>query len=89
MSQKKEILKKIKILLAQKFESPEAALKFFDKNGDGFLEQNEIKELVKHAEVNRFLSGIVATKIIEHLDKDANKKLNWNEFKKATKDLLV
>lgn len=89
MSQKKEILKKIKILLAQQFDSPEAALKFFDKNGDGYLEHSEIKKMVKEAEVNRFISGMVATKIIDHLDKDDNDKLNWTEFKKATKELLA
>ncbi len=89
MASKKEVLNKIKILITQNFENPEDAMNFFDKNKDGSLEYGEIKKLVKDAEVNRFLSGVVATKIIEGLDKDDDEKLDWNEFKKATKTLLA
>ena len=88
MASKKEILGKIRILITQKFDNPEDAFNFFDKNGDGYLEYGEVKKLVKKAKVSGYLSGIVANKIIRGLDKDVNKKLNWKEFSKATKVLL-
>ena len=88
MASKKEILGKIRILITQKFDNPEDAFNFFDKNGDGYLEYGEVKKLVKKAKVSGYLSGIVANKIIRGLDKDVNKKLNWKEFRKATKELL-
>ena len=88
MASKKEILGKIRILITQKFDNPEEAFNFFDKNGDGYLEYGEVKKLVKKAKVSGYLSGIVANKIIRGLDKDVNKKLNWKEFRKATKELL-
>ena len=88
MASKKEILGKIRILITQKFDNPEDAFNFFDKNGDGYLEYGEVKKLVKKAKVSGYLSSIVANKIIRGLDKDTNKKLNWKEFSKATKALL-
>ena len=88
MASKKEILTKIRILITQNFEDPSDAFNFFDKNGDGYLEYSEVKELVKKAEVNGFLSGIVANKIIGGFDKNKNEKLNWSEFSKAAKVLL-
>lgn len=88
MASKKEILGKIRILITRKFKNPEDAFNFFDKNGDGYLEYGEVKKLVKKAKVSGYLSSIVANKIIRGLDKDVNKKLNWKEFSKATKELL-
>ena len=88
MASKKEILKKIRILITQKFNSPEEAFKFFDKDKDGYLTKKELKVLVKEANVNRFLSGTVASKMIESLDKDKNKKFNWKEFKASVDKLL-
>ncbi len=89
MSSRTEILGKIKILITQNFSGPEEAMAFFDENGDGTLEYGEIKKLVKEAGINRFLSGVVADKIIEGLDKDDNETLNWHEFEKATDELLA
>ena len=89
MEGKKEVLKKIKILISQQFETPEAALNFFDKNADGHLEYGEIKNLIKKAEVSKFISGLAASKILEGMDKDDDEKLNWVEFKEATKSLLA
>ena len=88
MASKKEILGKIRILITQQIENPQDAFNFFDKNGDGYLTNAELIELVKSAKVNRFLSKVVAKTIIAGLDKDANKKLNWKEFSKAVKVLL-
>ena len=88
MASKKEILGKIRILITQKFDDPKEAFEFFDKNGDGYLEYKESEKLVKKAKVNRFLSSVVANKIIRGLDKDKNERLNWKEFSKAAKVLL-
>ena len=88
MASKKEVLGKIKILITRKFKNPKDAFNFFDKNGDGTLEYSEIKKLVKKAKVNRFLSSVVANKILRGLDKDKDKKLTWKEFSKAAKVLL-
>jgi len=88
MASKKEILSKIRILITQKFSSPEKAFNFFDKNKDGYLTAKELKKLVKSAKVNSLISGIVANKMLDGLDNDKNKKFDWTEFKKATEDLI-
>ncbi len=88
MASKKEILSKIRILITQSFESPEEAFHFFDKNSDGYLTAKELKKLVKSAKVSSLISGVVASKMIQGLDKDKNKKFDWNEFKKAVDDLI-
>jgi len=89
MASKKEIFQKVRILITQEFNSPEEAFKFFDKNQDGFLEKKELKKLIKKAKVNRFITGIVAKKMIEGLDKDKDKKFNWQEFKIAVDHLIT
>lgn len=88
MASKKEIFKKLRILITQSFNDPKLAFDFFDKNQDGELTKSELKTLIKEAEVNKFLSGMVASKLIDGLDVDETKSLNWQEFKKATKKLL-
>lgn len=88
MASKKEILAKIRILITQKFNTPEEAFAFFDKNQDGYLEKKELKKLVRKAKVGRLISGIVAGKMIKGLDKDKNKKFDWSEFK-ASVDKLI
>ena len=88
MASKKEILSKIRILITQSFENPEEAFHFFDKNSDGYLTAKELKKLVKSAKVSSLISGVVASKMSQGLDKDKNKKFDWNEFKKAVDDLI-
>lgn len=88
MAGKKEILKKIRILITQRFDSPEEAFSFFDKRSEGSLGRDELKKLVQEAKVNRFISGLVADKMIEELDQNQDERLNWKEFKKATEDLI-
>lgn len=89
MASKKEILNKIRILITQEFEKPEDAFNFFDKNSDGYLEKKELKSLVRKAEVNKFISGIVAGKMLDGLDEDKNEKFDWKEFKSAVSSLVV
>ncbi len=88
MASKKDILRKIRILITQNFQTAEEAFNFFDKNRDGNLSKKELKSLVKRAEINGFIAGIVANKMIQGLDKDHDEKLNWKEFKKALSNLL-
>lgn len=89
MASKKQILNKVKILLTQSFENPEDAFHFFDSDGDKNLNKKELKELIKSAKVNGFVSGIAAKKMIKGLDANKDKKLNWKEFKKAVDTLLA
>ncbi len=88
MASKKKILNKVKILLSQTFETPELAFAFFDKNSDGKLSKDELKELLKAAGVGGFISKIAAKQMIKGLDKSKDKKLNWSEFKKAVDSLM-
>ncbi len=88
MASKKQILNKLRILITQKFDDPEQAFHFFDKNGDGHLSSSELKKLVSSAEINGFLSGIVASRLLKELDEDKDKRFNWREFRRAVKTLV-
>lgn len=88
MASKREILDKIRILITQEFTTPQEAFNFFDKNKDGYLTKKELKKLVKSARVSSIISGIVASKMIEALDADKNKKFDWKEFKAAVDSLV-
>ncbi|WP_282044436.1 EF-hand domain-containing protein [Winogradskyella flava] len=87
MGRKEEILNKIQILITNHFSTPEAAFAFFDKDGDGKLTKNEIKDLLKEAEINGFLRGIVSSKLIEGYDKDGDELIDWEEFKFAIDEI--
>lgn len=87
MSTKEAILKKIEILITNHFKTPEEAFAFFDKDGNKKLSSNEIKELLKQAEISSFIRGIVADKLIEGYDKDGDKLINWAEFKAAIDEI--
>lgn len=88
MASKKEILNKIKILISTRFDDPKEAFDFFDKNKDGALNKKEIKKLLKSAKVSGLLRSIVASKIIDGLDKNKGKKVEWTEFETIVKDLM-
>jgi len=88
MASKKQILSKLRILITQKFNDPQKAFHFFDKNSDGNLSAAELKTLISQADVNSFLSGIVANKLIAELDEDKDRQFNWQEFRKAAKKLI-
>ena len=87
MASKKEIVNKIKILISTKYNDPKDAFDFFDKNKDGALSKTEIKKLLKSAKVSGLLRSIVASKIIEGLDKNKGKKVEWSEFQSIIKDI--
>lgn len=86
MAAKDDILKKIEIVITKNFKSPEEAFRFFDENGDGKLTKNEIVALLKEAEINGFVRGIVTSKLIEGYDKDKDGYINWKEFKLAIEE---
>lgn len=88
MASKKEILSKIKILISTQFNDPKEAFDFFDANKDGALNKKELKKLLKSAKVSGLMRSIVASKIIEGLDKNKGKKVEWTEFETIVKDLM-
>lgn len=87
MSTKEDILNKIQTLITTHFESPEKAFQFFDENGDGKLSKKEIIKLLKEAEINGFIRGVVASKLIDGYDKDSDGSVSWSEFKFAIDEI--
>lgn len=87
MASKKEILNKIRIALTSNFDTQEEAFHFFDKSSDGTLNKSEIITLLKKAEISGFIRGIVASKLVQGYDFDDNDKIDWQEFKKALKEM--
>ena len=55
MGAKENILRDIHTLISTKYNSPEDAFVAFDKDKDGSLNKDEIKDLLKAAGVNSFL----------------------------------
>jgi len=87
MGAKENILKDIHSLITGKFASPEAAFQNFDKDKDGALNKDEIKDLLKEAGVNAFLRGVVASEMIKGYDKSGDETINFEEFKVAIAEL--
>lgn len=87
MASKKQILRKIQIVITNHFDTPEDAFNFFDKSGNGKLSKKEIVKLLKEAEINGFIRGIVSSKLIEGYDKDDDGYINWKEFKTAVNEI--
>ena len=83
MGAKEDILNKIQILITNHFKTPEEAFAFFDKDGDGKMTKGEIVELLKKAEINGFIRGMVSTKLVEGYDKSGDEFIDWQEFKQA------
>jgi len=87
MAAKDDILKKIEILITKHYKTPEEAFSFFDEDGNGKLSKDEIKKLLKKAEISGFIRGIVSSKLIEGYDKDNDGYINWKEFQKAVAEI--
>ena len=83
MGAKEDILNKIQILITNHFKTPEEAFAFFDKDGDGKMTKGEIVELLKKAEINGFIRGMVSTKLVEGYDQSGDELIDWQEFKQA------
>lgn len=87
-SKEQQILDKIKIVITQQFETADAAFAYFDKDSDGKLNRSEITELLKKAEINRFLQGVVTAKLVEKFDESDNEFIEWSEFEEAVAKLV-
>lgn len=87
MLSKETILNKIQILITHHFNTPEEAFSFFDKDGDGKLNKAEIVKLLKEAEINGFIRGMISSKLIEGYDKDGSGLIDWDEFKSAIDEI--
>ena len=83
MTTEESILNKIQILITNHFDTPQKAFDFFDADHNQKLSKSEIVKLLKEAEINGFLRGIVSTKLIEGYDKNADELIDWQEFKTA------
>ena len=49
--------------------------------------KSEIKKMLRSAEVNGFLRGIVANELLKGYDKSSDDTINWEEFKVAIAEL--
>ncbi len=87
MVTKESILNKIQILITNHFETPEAAFSFFDADSDGKLQKSEIVKLLKQAEINGFIRGLVGSKLIKGYDKTGDELIDWTEFKTAVQKI--
>ena len=87
MGAKEDILKKIKTLITNQFDSLEEAYHFFDEDGNGRLNKSEIKKLLRDAEISGFLRGIVANELLKGYDKSSDDTISWEEFKVAISEL--
>lgn len=83
MGTKEDILSKIQILITNHFKTPEEAFSFFDKDKDGKLTKGEIVELLKRAEINGFIRGMVSSKLVDGYDKSKDELIDWEEFKES------
>ena len=87
MGAKENILRDSHSLMTEKFNSPEEAFTFFDKDNDGALNKSEIKDLLKQAGVSSFIRGLVANEMIKGYDKSGDNSINREEFRVATEEL--
>jgi len=87
MGAKEKILGQIHGLISGKYATPTEAFNFFDKDKDGRLNKDEIKDLLKDADINTFLRGMVAGELIKGYDKTGDDSINLEEFKIAIAEL--
>lgn len=87
MIAKENILRKIRILITNEFDTPEEAFCFFNSDKDGRLRKSEIKKMLRSAEINGFLSGFVANELLKGYDKSSDDTISWEEFKVAILEL--
>ncbi|MGB3149197.1 MAG: EF-hand domain-containing protein [Maribacter sp.] len=83
MTTEESILNKIQILIANHFKTSQEAFEFFDGDNDRKLNKGEIVKLLRDAEINGFLRGIVSSKLVEGYDKNGDELIDWEEFKMA------
>jgi Ca2+-binding EF-hand superfamily protein len=87
MGAKENILRDIHKLITTKFTTTEEAFIAFDKDKDGALNKDEIKDLLKEAGVNGFIRGMVAGEMLKGYDKTGDETINKEEFTIAIAEL--
>ncbi|EAQ43223.1 EF-hand domain-containing protein [Polaribacter sp. MED152] len=87
MGAKENILRDIHTLITTKFATTEEAFLNFDKDKDGALNKDEIKDLLKEAGVNGFIRGMVAGEMLKGYDKSGDDTINKQEFNIAISEL--
>ncbi|KOY51222.1 EF-hand domain-containing protein [Polaribacter dokdonensis] len=87
MGAKENILRDIHKLITTKFATTEEAFIAFDKDKDGALNKDEIKDLLKEAGVNGFIRGMVAGEMLKGYDKTGDETINKEEFTIAISEL--
>tara|TARA_R110002049_G_scaffold2846_14_gene23204 strand:+ start:5487 stop:5762 length:276 start_codon:yes stop_codon:yes gene_type:complete len=87
MGAKENILRKIRILITNQFDTPEEAFSFFDSDNDGRLKKSEIKKMLKSAAISGFIRGVVANELLKGYDKSSDDTISWEEFKVAIAEL--
>ena len=87
MGAKENILRDIHKLITTKFATTEEAFMAFDKDKDGALNKDEIKDLLKEAGVNGFIRGMVAGEMLKGYDKTGDETINKEEFTIAISEL--
>ncbi|MGK0412346.1 MAG: Ca2+-binding EF-hand superfamily protein [Polaribacter sp.] len=83
---KEKILENIEVLMRSKFETPEEAFHYYDRDNDGFLTKDDFKILLKEAEVHVIIRGLVAEFMMQSFDQNSNKTVSWKEFQEAIKE---
>lgn len=81
MEVKESVLRKVRILITNQFDSPEEALCFFDSKNEGRLKKHELKKMLRGAVENDFLRPRAASELLKGYDEASSDTVNWEEFK--------
>jgi Ca2+-binding EF-hand superfamily protein len=81
MVAEESILRKIRILITNQFDSPEEAFRFFNSEKEGRLKKFEVKKMLRSAAINEFITDIVASDLLKGYDVSSEDTINWEEFK--------
>jgi Ca2+-binding EF-hand superfamily protein len=83
MIAEESVLRKIRILITNQFDSPEEAFRFFNSEKKGRLKKFEIKKMLRAAVINDFIGDNVASELLKGHDVSSDDTINWEEFKVA------
>jgi Ca2+-binding EF-hand superfamily protein len=87
--EQEELIGKIQALLEKKYgdsslESMRKLFDAYDSNGDGKIDPGELEQLLADAGVgNRFTRGLWTKGVVDALDENADRAIDWDEFHKA------
>jgi Ca2+-binding EF-hand superfamily protein len=81
MIAEESVLRKIRILITNQFDSPEEAFRFFNSEKKGRLKKFEIKRMLRAAVINGFIRDAVANELLKGYDISSDDTINWEEFK--------